>query len=145
MHNVNVLSHSVARLPCPSLSPRVCSNSCPFWVGDAIQPSHPLLSPSPFALNLSQHQDLFQWVGSSNQVASFSFMSYSLQSHGLYARQAPLSMEFSRQEYWSGLPYPSLEDLPNPGIEPGPPALHTEILGSVFFPQLVREIKNLNV
>ena len=32
------------------------------WVGDAIQPSHPLLSPSPPALNLSQHQGLFQWV-----------------------------------------------------------------------------------
>ena len=31
--------------------------------------------------------------------------------------QAPLSMEFSRQEYWSGLPFPSLEDLPDPGIE----------------------------
>ena len=34
------------------------------------------------------------------------------------ARQAPLSMDFSRQEYWSGLPFPSPEDLPNPGIEP---------------------------
>ena len=39
------------------------------WVGDAIQPSHPLLSPSPPAFNLSQHQGLFQWVSSSNQVA----------------------------------------------------------------------------
>ena len=38
------------------------------WVGDAIQPSH-LLSPSPPALNLSQHQGLFQWVNSSHQVA----------------------------------------------------------------------------
>ena len=38
-------------------------------VGDAIQPSHPLLSPSPPALNLSQHQGLFQWVSSSHQVA----------------------------------------------------------------------------
>ena len=37
-------------------------------VGDAIQPSHPLLSPSPPALNLSQHQGLFQWVGSSHLV-----------------------------------------------------------------------------
>ena len=35
------------------------------------------------------------------------------------ARQAPLSMEFFRQEYWSGLPFPSPGDLPNPGIEPG--------------------------
>ena len=39
------------------------------WVGDAIQPSHPLLSPSPPAFNLSQHQGLFQWVSSLHQVA----------------------------------------------------------------------------
>ena len=47
-----------ARLSCPSLSPRVCSNSCP-WVNNDILPSHPLLPPSPLALNLSQHQGLF--------------------------------------------------------------------------------------
>ena len=39
-------------------------------VGDAIQPSHPLSSPSPSALNLSQHQGLFKWVSSSHQVAT---------------------------------------------------------------------------
>ena len=39
------------------------------WVGDAIQPSYPLSSPSPPALNLSQHQSLFKWVSSSHQVA----------------------------------------------------------------------------
>ena len=39
------------------------------WVGDAIQPSHPLLSPSPPAFNLCQHQGVFQWVSSSHQVA----------------------------------------------------------------------------
>ena len=39
------------------------------WIGDAIQPSHPLLSPSPPAHNLSQHQGLFKWVSSSHQVA----------------------------------------------------------------------------
>ena len=39
------------------------------WVGDAIQPSHPRSSPSPPALNLSQHQGLFKWVNSSHQVA----------------------------------------------------------------------------
>ena len=38
-------------------------------VGDAIQPSHPLSSPSPPAFNLSQHQGLFQWVNSSHEVA----------------------------------------------------------------------------
>ena len=59
------LKHS--RPPCPSQIPRVYSNSCP-WVGDAIQPSHPLLSPSPPAFNLSQHQGLVKWVSSSYQV-----------------------------------------------------------------------------
>ena len=39
------------------------------WVGDAIQPSHPLSSPFPPAFNLSHHQGLFQWVSSSHQVA----------------------------------------------------------------------------
>ena len=39
------------------------------------------------------------------------------------ADQAPLSMEFPRQEYWSGLPFPSPENLPNPGIKPASPAL----------------------
>ena len=39
------------------------------WVGDAIQPLHPLSSPSPPAFNLSQHQGLFKWVRSSHQVA----------------------------------------------------------------------------
>ena len=39
------------------------------WVGDAIQPSHPLSSLSPPALNLSQHQGLFEWVSSWHQVA----------------------------------------------------------------------------
>ena len=38
------------------------------------------------------------------------------------ARQAPLSMGFPRQEYWSGLPFPSPGDLPNPGIKPRSPA-----------------------
>jgi len=39
------------------------------WISDAIQPSHPLSSSSPPALNLSQHQSLFKWVSSSHQVA----------------------------------------------------------------------------
>ena len=42
--------------------------------------------------------------------------------------QSPQSMEFSRQEYWSGLPFPSPGDLPDPGIEPGSPALQTDTL-----------------
>ena len=46
------------------------------------------------------------------------------------AYQAPRSMEFSRQEYWSGLPFPSPGDLPDPGIEPRSPALQADGLTS---------------
>ena len=46
------------------------------------------------------------------------------------AHQAPPSMEFSRPECWSGLPFPSPGDLPNPGIEPGSPTLQADALTS---------------
>ena len=46
------------------------------------------------------------------------------------AHQAPLSMEFSRQEYWSGLPFPPPRDLPDPGIEHGSPAFLADALPS---------------
>ena len=74
---------SVAQL-CPTLcNPMDCNTPCfpvyhklpeftqthVHWIGDAIQPSHPLLPPSPPAFNLSQHQGLFKWVSSSHQVA----------------------------------------------------------------------------
>ena len=54
------------------------------------------------------------------------------------AHQAPLSMEFSRQEYWSGSPFPSPGDLPDPVIGPRSPALQadssaTELLGKPHF------------
>ena len=49
------------------------------WVGDAIQPSHPLLSPSPPAFNLSQHQGFFKWVSSSYQMAKV--LEFQLQHH----------------------------------------------------------------
>ena len=55
-----------ARLPCPSLSPEFAQTHV-HWVGDAIQPSHPLSPSSPHTLNLSQH--LFQWVSSLPPVA----------------------------------------------------------------------------
>ena len=61
-------------------------------------------------------------------------MSYALSHVQLFvtpwtaARQAPLSMGFPRQENWSGLPFPSPGDRPNPGIEPGSPALQTNPL-----------------
>ena len=46
------------------------------------------------------------------------------------AYQAPPSMRFSRQEYWSGLPFPSPEDLPDPEIKPRSPALEADALTS---------------
>ena len=49
---------------------------------------------------------------------------------GTVARQAPLSMEFSRQEYWDGLSFLPPGDLPEPGIEPGSPALQADSLPS---------------
>ena len=57
-----------ARPPCPSPLLEFTQTHV-HWVGDAIQPSHLLLSPSPPAINLSQHQGLFQGVSSSHQVA----------------------------------------------------------------------------
>ena len=56
-----------------------------------------------------------------NESVSCSVMSNSLQPHGL-APQTPLSMEFSRQEYWRGLLCPPPEDPPDPEIEPASPA-----------------------
>ena len=57
------LQHSSYQLPEPTQTHVHC-------VGDAIQPSHPLSSPSPSAFNLCQHQGLFKWVSSSYQVAN---------------------------------------------------------------------------
>ena len=48
----------------------------------------------------------------------------------IVAHEAPPSMGFSRQEYWSGLPFPSAGDLPDPGIKPRSPALQAEALTS---------------
>ena len=55
------------------------------WVGDAIQPSHPLSSPSPPAFNLSQHQGLFQWVSSFHQVAKVLELQLQHQSFSEYS------------------------------------------------------------
>ena len=56
-----------ARLPCPSPTPGACPNSCPSS-RLCHSPSHPLLSPSPSAFGLAQHQGLFKWVSFSHQV-----------------------------------------------------------------------------
>ena len=162
-------------------------------VGDAIQPSHPLSSPSPPAPNPSQQSgsfpmsQLFPWGGQSIGVsASASVLPVntqdwsplgwtgwiSLQPKGLavllkfnshailflyllvaqcvcwlfttpwiVASQATLSMGFPRQEYWSGLPFPPAEDLPDPRTECGSPAWQADSLPS----ELPGKPKNLSI
>ena len=56
------------------------------------------------------------------------------------AHQAPLSMGFSRQEYWSGLPFPSARDLSDPGMKPASPAL----AGSFFTNSAIWEALNIS-
>ena len=62
------MNHSTPGLPVHHQLPEPTQTHV-HWVSDAIQPSHPLLSPSPPAFNLSQHQGLFRWQSSSHQVA----------------------------------------------------------------------------
>ena len=63
------------------------------------------------------------WLKSLNHIRLFA-------TPWTVAYQSPPSMGFSGQEYWSGLPFPSPEDLPDPGIEPGSPALQADALPS---------------
>ena len=65
-----------------------------------------------------------------SESVSGSVVSNSLQSHGLYLTHAPLSMEFSRQEYWSELPLSSSGDIPDPGIKSRSPTLQADSLPS---------------
>ena len=62
---LHVLQHD--RLPCQHQPPEFTQTHV-HWVSDAIQPSHPLSSPSPPPFNLSQHQGLFKWVSSLHQM-----------------------------------------------------------------------------
>ena len=64
-------------------------------------------------------------------VCVYSVVSDSLQPHGLKPAQGSLSMEFTRQEYWSGLPLPTPGDLPDPEIEPVSP--NSPTLAGGFF------------
>ena len=64
----NPMNHSMPGLPVHHQLPEFTQTHV-HWVSDAIQPSHPLSSPSPPAPNPSQHQSLFQWVNSLHEVA----------------------------------------------------------------------------
>ena len=63
-----------------------------------------------------------------SKSVSHSVMSDSLQPYGLYSPLGSSALKFSRQDYWSVLPCPSVEDLPDPGIECRSPALQADSL-----------------
>ena len=84
----------------------------------SVQFSHSVMCDS-----LRPHGLQSEWVKSLSHVRLFA-------TPWTVAYQAPPSMGFSRQEYWSGLPFPSPGDRPDPGIEPGSPALQADALTS---------------
>ena len=93
------MNHSTPGLPVHHQLPEFTQTHV-HRVSDAIQPSHPLSSPSPPAPNLC------------------SVMSKSFATPWIVAHQAPLSMGFSRQKYWSGLPFPSPGVFQTQGLNP---------------------------
>ena len=76
-------------------------------------------------------RDLIHTLTSFEKVkALVTYLCPTFATQWIVAHQAPLSMEFSRQEYWSELPFPSSGDIPNPGIKTGSPALQADSLPS---------------
>ena len=111
-----------------SLASGATGNSRCSWTSGCIAPVSPSLVflCIPMSLLLKEHQ-------SSLIVLCLSCFSHVRLFAALWtvARQVPLSMRFSRQEYWSGLPYPPPGNLPNPGIEPE--SLRSPALAGSFF------------
>ena len=107
--------------------------------------SHCLLFPKPFICLVLSWGDYRNWNSIRNRVmtvesswrecstvlggsggGSVTKLGLTLGITWTVAHQAPLSIGFSRQEYWTGLPFPSLGDLPNPGMKPASPAMAGE-------------------
>ena len=82
----------------------------------------PGIEPVPLAV---EARTLSHWPASESESVTQLCLSVTPRT---IARQAPLSMEFSGQEYWGGLPFLSKGDLPDQGIEPGSPALQVDSL-----------------
>ena len=93
-----------------------CPQACAPQQKKPLQQEACAMQSSPCSLQLEKHPSS---KDPAQPKTKCSFLSrVQLLASWTVACQAPLSMEFSRQEYWSGLPFPSLEDLPHPGIEP---------------------------
>ena len=113
MHSVACKVHS-GSITLPNLNP--CGSDkavLPFF--------YPLTHPSPLGEVI--------WPRKKIKVKSFSLVQL-FATPWTVAHQTPLSMEFFRQEYWSGLPFPSPGHLPDPGIKPRSPALQADALPS---------------
>ena len=82
-----------------------------------------------FLFQITIVKDVYQFLQSIVKLKSLS-CAWLFSTTWTVTHQAPLSMEFSRQEYWSGLPFPSPGDLPNPGIESGSSTLQVDALPS---------------
>ena len=108
----NSMDCSIAGLPVHHQLPEFTQTHV-HWVSDAIQLSHPLLSPSSPAFNLSQHQGLSQWVGSSHQMAKVLELQFQQQSFQWIFR-----VDFQGWQVWSPCsPRDSQESSPAPQFE----------------------------
>ena len=101
------------RLPCPSPTPQNHFHR----VSDAIQPSQPLLSPSPPAFNLSQHQGLFKWVSPSHRVAKYWSFSFSISPSNEHSGLISFRMDWldllavPRTLNWESSPTPQFKSI----------------------------------
>ena len=121
------MNHSTPGLPVHHQLPESTQTHV-HWVGDAIQPFHPLSSPSPPALNLSQHQGLFQGVSSSHQVAKALEFQLQHQSFQWLPRTSPLG--------WTGgspcSPRDSQESSPTSQFK----SINSSVLSFLYSPTL---------
>ena len=109
-------------LKCPSIEDMLNYIASVWWSG--MQP------PKVWLFNFPKGFSLKNWCSVSVYVCLCVCSLMLWDSGDCIACQAPLSMEFSRQEYWTGLPFPTSGDLPNPGIKPMSPALQADSLPS---------------
>ena len=103
------------------------------WISDAIQPSHPLLLPSPFVFNLSKPQGLFQWVGSSSQVATVLELHPSINPFKEYSGLISFRIDWLRlspRDSPESSPGPQFESINSsvPSLLYGPTRIHTWLL-----------------
>ena len=128
-----ILSHlfPVLNSQCFYASLGSLSYSHPWTIAQTIYSSYPICVRYSFTKNyFSLWFTDTHWPHKPLKVlsVSHSLVPDFLQPHELQPCEAPLSMEFSSQEYWSGFPFPSPGDLPCPGMEPGSPALKADSL-----------------